>query len=75
VRKFFLPVACIFLFSGCTTTGYNPKTGEYYWRSTKKVILEAEGEKNGNYKFKISTDPDSQYIMIQKMIELAGGIK
>lgn len=74
MNKLFFVFFVLFLV-GCTTTGYNPKTGEYYWKSTKKVILEAEGSQSGNYKFKISTDPDSQYIMIQKMVELVGGIK
>ena len=60
----------IFLLCSCTIVKYEAEGKSFNWTSTKKVLITVEGEK-----LSISTDPDSQYIMASKLIELAGSVK
>jgi len=60
----------VFLFCSCTIVKYEANDKKFSWTSTKKVLITVEGEK-----LSISTDPDSQYIMTSKLIELAGSVK
>ena len=60
----------VFLFCSCTIVKYKANDKKFSWISTKKVLITVEGEK-----LSISTDPDSQYVMASKLIELAGSAK
>jgi hypothetical protein len=62
VRKLIVVAMSAVLF-GCTIIRVEPD-GSFYWMSTKKVNLTV-GD------LTLSTDPDSQYLLAQKIVELA----
>lgn len=70
MTKIVIGAALLVVFSGCTVVKYEAEGKSFHWMSTKKVLITADGEK-----LSISTDPDSQYIMASKLIELAGSVK